>query len=86
MFFSNFLNLEHFLKKTDGLSKPHPDGFGKPTGLAPVFTGFVNYGGIRTSCQKNNRITKILLSMIKNFKITPASRIVCTNIMISKNI
>jgi hypothetical protein len=33
------------LKKTGGLPKPHPSGFGKPTGLPPVFTGFVNRGG-----------------------------------------
>jgi hypothetical protein len=32
------------LKKTGGLPKPHPAGLGKPTGLPPVFTGFVNHG------------------------------------------
>jgi hypothetical protein len=32
----------NFERKNGGLPKPHPSGFGKPTGLPPVFTGFVN--------------------------------------------
>ena len=32
----------NFERKTGGLPKPHPGGFGKPTDLPPVFTGFVN--------------------------------------------
>jgi hypothetical protein len=32
----------NFERKTGGLPKPHPSGFVKPTGLPPVFTGFVN--------------------------------------------
>jgi hypothetical protein len=45
MNFSNFLNLERILKKNRWFTETAPSGFGKPTGLPPVFTGFVNHGG-----------------------------------------
>jgi hypothetical protein len=43
-FFKFFEFRTNFEKKTGGLPKPHPGGFGKPTGLPPVSTGFVNHG------------------------------------------
>jgi hypothetical protein len=42
-FFKFFEFRTNFEKKTGGLPKPHPGGFGKPTGLPPVSTGFVNH-------------------------------------------
>jgi hypothetical protein len=41
-FFQIFEFRMNFERKTGGLPKPHPSGFGKPTGLPPVSTGFVN--------------------------------------------
>jgi hypothetical protein len=42
-FFKFFEFRTNFEKKTGGLPKPHPGGFGKPTGLPPGSTGFVNH-------------------------------------------
>jgi hypothetical protein len=48
-FFKFFEFRTNFEKKTGGLPKPHPGGFGKPTGLPPVSTGFVNHGADPTN-------------------------------------
>jgi hypothetical protein len=40
--FFNFFKFRTNFEKTDGLPKPHHGDFGKPNGLPPVFTGFVN--------------------------------------------
>jgi hypothetical protein len=49
MIFFKFFEFKTNFEKTGGLPKPYPGGFGKPTGLPPVFTGFVNRATILLS-------------------------------------
>jgi hypothetical protein len=43
-FFKFFEFRTNFEKKTGGLLKPHPGGFGKPTGLPPVLSTMIFTG------------------------------------------
>jgi hypothetical protein len=64
----SFLKIFKFrtnFKKTGGLPKPYPGGFGKPTGLPPVFTSFVNRGEDAKNHRRNGMACRFPLICLR---------------------